>query len=136
MRYLNYRKIGSNIELTLNHPEDLVSFSTYNVKILNMNKCANLRNLYSYKNTYNSNDIVPLKNLRRIYSHRNKYERNGNCLLQDLFQNNKLEYVYVDNYESASNIVNSFVINDNIENLRFMYVLYNEGVYDIKLNVN
>ena len=35
-----------------------------------------------------------------------------------------------------SNIINSFVINDNIENLRFMFVYYDKGVYDIKLNVS
>ena len=88
MRYLNYVYDGyhecgfaDNIELTLNHPEDLVSLSTRRVKISNINKCVNLRNLYSYRNTYNRDDIVPLKKLRRIYSYYDKYEQNGNCLL-------------------------------------------------------
>ena len=137
MRYLNYvyDKYGV-YELALNHPEDLVSLSAEEVKLSNMNQCINLRNLYSYKNTYNSNDIVPLKNLRRIYSSNDKYQQNGNCLLQDLFNSNKLEYVYVWNNQSDSNVVNSFVINDNIENLRYIDVYYYGKVYDIKLNVN
>ena len=124
MRYLNYvySNCGVSHELTLNHPEDLVSLSTYFVKISNMNKCVNLRNLYSYKNTYKRDNIVPLKNLRRIYSYEDKYQQNGDSLLQDLLRNNKLEYVLVYNDESDSNIVNSFIINDNIENLRFMFV--------------
>ena len=120
MRYLSYA--GPYIELALNHPEDLVSLSTWNVKISNMNKCINLRNLYSYDNTYNRDNIVPLKNLRRIYSSNDNYEQNGNCLLQDLFENNKLEYVYINNGYLDSHIVNSFVLRDNIENLRYMHV--------------
>ena len=136
MRYLNYKKIGSNIELTLNHPEDLVSLSTWQVKISNMNKCTNLRNLCSKRNTYNRDDILPLRNLRRIYSSNDNYEQNGSCLLQDLFKNNKLEYVHMYSDKPDSNIINSFVINDNIENLRYIGVYYDQGVCDIKLNVN
>ena len=101
-----------------------------------MNKCTNLRNLYSYFNTYNRDDIVPLRNIRRIYSYEDEYEQNDTCFLQDLFRNNKLEYMYVYNGYFDSNIVSSFIINDNIENLRFMHVYYDEGAYDIKLNVN
>ena len=121
--YLNYVYDGSgNYELALNHPEHLVSLSTYHVKISNMNKCVNLRNLNSDSNTYKRDDIVPLKNLRRIYSYRDEYEQNGKYFLQDLFENNKLEYVHVINWREDSNIVKSFVIRDNIENLRYMYV--------------
>ena len=120
MRYLNY--CGLYFELTLNHPEDLVSLSTWGVKISNINQCVNLRNLYSYKNTYKRDNIVPLTNLRRIYSYIDKYEQNDNCFLQDLFENNKLEYMYVYNGYFDSNIVSSFVIRDNIENLRYIYV--------------
>ena len=87
-----------------------------------MNECTNLRNLCSKWNTYNRDDIVPLKNLRRIYSYWDEYEENGNCLIQDLFENNRLEYVYIHNGVLDSNIVKSFVIRDNIENLRYMYV--------------
>lgn len=97
MRYLNY-SCSDNSELTLNHPEDLVSLSTQYVNISNMNKCINLRNLYSYSNTYSSEDIVPLKSLRRIYSRADNYAQNGNCLHHDLFKNNKLEYVYFWNH--------------------------------------
>ena len=53
--------------------------------------------MYSYKNTYNRDDIVPLKNLHRIYSDDDKYEQNDICFLQDLFKSNKLEYVNVRN---------------------------------------
>ena len=137
MRYLNYI-IGPNserIELTLSHPEDLVSVSTLRVKILNMNKCINLRNIFSWENIYKSDDIVPLKNLRRIYSNFDYYQQNDNCFLHNLLRNNKLEYVYVNNQMSFSNVVNSFVIQDNIENLRFMHVYFYSGVYDIKLNI-
>ena len=42
----------------------------------------------------------------------------------------------VRNWIPDSNIVNSFIINDNIENLRFMFAYYGKGAYDIKLNVN
>ena len=101
-----------------------------------MNKCTNLRNLYSAANTYSRDDIVPLRNLRRIYSHEDKYQQNDNCLLQDLIENNKLEYVFVYNEASDSNFVNSFVIRENIENLRYIDIRYNKGVYDIKLNVD
>ena len=87
-----------------------------------MNKCVNLRNLYSFDNAYERDDIVPLKNLRRIYSYEDEYQQNNTCFLQDLFRNNKLEYVFVYNEASDSNIVNSFVIQDNIENLRYVYV--------------
>ena len=136
MRYLNYKKIGSNIELTLNHPEDIVSLSTERVKISNMGQCVNLRNLYSKWNTQKRDNIVPLKNLRRIYSYEDEYQQNDNCLIQDLLESNKLEYMDVRNWKPDSNIVNSFVIQNNIENLRFMRVYYDEGVHDIKLNVN
>ena len=61
-----------------------------------MNKCTNLRNLYSYCNIYNSNDIVPLKNIRRIFCLDDKYEDNNSSFLYDVFENNKLEYVCVE----------------------------------------
>ena len=123
MRYLNYiYNYYDDYELTLNHPEDLISLSTHKVKITNMNKCVNLRNLSSYRNTYNRDDIVPLKNLHRIQSINDEYEENDNCFIYDLFASNKLEYVHVINWREDSNIVNSFVIRENIENLRYIYV--------------
>ena len=87
-----------------------------------MNKCTNLKNLCSKRNTYNRDDILPLRNLRRIYSEYDNYEQNDNCFLQDLFENNKLEYVYIDNGYPYTNVVNSFVIQDNIENLRYVTI--------------
>ena len=42
----------------------------------------------------------------------------------------------VRNWKPDSNIINSFIINKNIENLKFMYVYYNKGIYDIKLDVS
>ena len=82
MRYLNYTYNGaSSYELTLKYPENLISLSTYKVKISNMNKCVNLINLYSSNNTYNSDDIAPLRNIRRIYSYSDEYEQNDKSLL-------------------------------------------------------
>ena len=101
MRYLNYiYNDRGNIELLLNHPEDLVSLSTYHVKISNMNQCINLKNFYSIRNTYTKQDIEQLHNLKRIYSYDDKYDNEGSCLLEDLFRNNKLEYVYIKNGEN------------------------------------
>ena len=85
-----------------------------------MNKCVNLRNLYSYKNTYTKNDIETFHNLKRIYSEYDKYESTDNCLIEDLFKNNKLEYIYVHNWKSNTNIVKSMALSHNIENLRYM----------------
>ena len=137
MRYLNYvyDKYGV-YELALNHPEDIVSLSTGKVKISNMNQCVNLRNLCSKRNTYNRDDILPLRNLRRIYSEYDNYEQNDNCFLQDLFENNKLEYVYIDNGYPYTNVVNSFVIQDNIENLRYVTIWQEKELQNIKLNIN
>ena len=137
MRYLNYFYDGAGYyQLTLNHPEDLVSLSTERVKISNMGQCVNLRNLYSKYNTYSSDDIVPLRNIRRIYSLHDNYEQNDNCFLQDLFENNKLEYVYIDNGYPYKNVVNSFVIQDNIENLRYVTIWQEKELQNIKLNIN
>ena len=60
-----------------------------------MNKCTNLRNLYSYCNIYKRDDIVPLKNIRRIFSWDDKYKDSNSSFLYDVFENNKLEFVYV-----------------------------------------
>ena len=98
-----------------------------------MNECTNLRNLYSIQNTYNRADILSLKNLRRIYSINDKYQQNGNCLLQDIFKTNKLEYVYLYTYNFNSNIVSSLILSENIENLKFLYVNEGKATYDIML---
>ena len=81
-----------------------------NVKISNMNECVNLRNLYSYKNTYTKSDIETLHNLKKIISIDNKYESNDGCLIEDVFKNNKLEYIYVHNWNPDGNIVKSMVL--------------------------
>ena len=83
MRYLSYYNADwkNAIELSLNHPKDLVSLSTGKVKISNMNECVNLRNLCSFVNTYKKADILSLKNLRRIYNSNDKYEQNNTCFL-------------------------------------------------------
>lgn len=59
IRYLSYvyYALNGNAEITLNHPEDLVSLSAFKVKVSNMNKCVNLRNLYSSNNSYISGDM-------------------------------------------------------------------------------
>lgn len=138
MRYLCYDNDynGKSFDISLRYPEYLVSLSTYKFKISNICQCVNLRNLHSYLNIYNSDDIVSLKSLGRVYSWKDKYDKNGNCLLQELLRNNKFEYVHISKGYSDSNIVNSFVIRKNIENLRYIYVYYDEGVHDIKFNIS
>ena len=136
MRYLNYDNQSNNYELTLTHPEDLVSLSTFRVKISNINQCVNLRSLYSGQNTYNRDNIVFLKSLRRIYSDNDRYEQNDSSLLQDLFQNKNLQYVFLRNTFSDSNILNSFILRDNIEYIRCVCAYLNNNDYDIKLDVS
>ena len=113
MRYLNYLCYG-NVELTLKYPEDLVSLSIECAKLSNMNKCINLRNLYSAEYRYESDEIAHLRKLCRICSDSDVYRQNGSCFLQDVFWNKKLEYVYVDNRYSDSNVIKSLTINENI----------------------
>ena len=47
----------------------------------------------------------------RFYSFDDKYESNKSCMLEDLFKNNKLEYL--DIYK-GNNIVKSITISSNI----------------------
>ena len=63
MRYLCYDNDynGKSFDISLRYPEYLVSLSTYKFKISNICQCVNLRNLHSYLNIYNSDDIVSLK---------------------------------------------------------------------------
>ena len=51
--------------------------------------------LYSYDNTYTKQDIEQLHNLKRICSNKDEYDNEECCFLEDLFKNNKLEYVYI-----------------------------------------
>ena len=95
MRYLSISN-NDSMNITLKYPEDLVSLSSARVKITNMNQCVNLRNLYSWENTYTKEDISSLRALKRLYSAIDKYQGNYS-LLSDLFLGNKLEYVYINN---------------------------------------
>ena len=49
-------------------------------------------------------------------------------MLEDLFKNNKLEYVHIDR---GDNIVKSMTLSSNIENLRYLYIDYNVRIYII-----
>ena len=113
-----------------------MSASLDNVKITNMNKCLNLINLHTESNTYTKNDIESLHNLKRIYSDRDKYESNDSCLFEELFKNNKLEYIHVYTLYADRNIVKSMVLSNNIANLRYMYIYQGEVKYDIKLDIS
>ena len=101
-----------------------------------MNECINLRNLFSWYNTYTKSNIETLYKLKRIDSYEDKYETKDSCLLEDLFKNNKLEYINVRNDIPDSNIVKSMVLLHNIANLRFMYISQEKAKYDIKLNIS
>lgn len=74
-----------------------MSASLYKAKISNMNKCLNLKNLYSYGNTYINKDIQYLCNLKRLYSYKDTYQDSNICLLGGILQNNMLEYIYIFN---------------------------------------
>ena len=73
-----------------------------------------------------------MSKLKRIYSYNDKYESNESCMLEDLFKNNKLEYV--DIYK-GNNIVKSMTISTNIQNLRFFYI-NNKYRVDITLDIS
>lgn len=57
IRFLNYSKWEDKIEITLIHPQDLVSATVSRIKIANINKCINLKNLYSCDNIYTKEDL-------------------------------------------------------------------------------
>ena len=54
-------------------------------------------------------------------------------MLEDLFKNNKLEYI--DIYK-GNNIVKSMTISTNIQNLRFFYIDNNNDRLDITLDIS
>ena len=56
-------------------------------------------------------------------------------MLEDLFKNNKLEYIFIKTYKFI-NIVNSMTLSSNIENLRYFNVIYYNGKVDITLNIS
>ena len=56
-------------------------------------------------------------------------------MLEDLFKNNKLEYVYIITKEHK-NIVKSMTISHNIENLRYFHVNNDNIRVDITLDIS
>lgn len=82
-------------------------------------------------------------------SYRDKYEKSGNCLIYDLFNSNKLEYVKISCDDPNSESVGSILIPGNFQDLRYLevemkYSGYLYGYleaskrkisYEIKLNV-
>lgn len=88
--------------MTLNHLEDLVSASLRRAKIINMNQCVNLTNLYSEYNAYTFYDVFNLRNLKRIYTFFDNYDGEGSCLLEDPFKNSKLEYMDISSVSNAN----------------------------------
>ena len=80
-------------------------------------------------------DIAPLKKIQRFYSQIDRYTDQEHCMLSDLIENNKLEYVYINNWNGSYKIVCSMTISFNTENLKFIYILnYKEGL-DITLDI-
>lgn len=87
IRYLNCRIY--DIKLKLKHPEELISATLRFGKLVGMNECVNLRNLYSENVTYTKDDVLWLQNLRRLYSFDDVY-KGGECTLtEELFRSSK-----------------------------------------------
>lgn len=82
-----------------------------------MGECANLKNLYSERNTYNLQDVQDMKKLKKIYREGDIYQHGGPCLIECLFRHNKLEYVSVKNATNGNKIVGDTVLLHNIESL-------------------
>lgn len=113
MRYLSY-VCSKKVELTLNHPKELILLSTWLVKVQNVSQCINLTNLYSYSNFYDSDDIFCLKNLRRVVSRNDGYSKGRKCFIHDLFLNSKVEYVHVWNDNGDTEVAGSIPDSGNI----------------------
>ena len=56
-------------------------------------------------------------------------------MLEDLFKNNKLEYIHIST-DNQKNIVKLMTISFNIENLRFFYINNGENRVDITLDIS
>lgn len=108
MRYLNY--MGNNFAITLSHPRELCSLTTEKVLISNINKCVNIENLCSYYNHFSKNDLHYLNKIKRIQSWEDNYKNNNSSFIDDIFNNNNLEYVFIENYYSNNNILTSKVL--------------------------
>lgn len=74
-------------------------------------------------------------NLKRIYSAGDEYKNEGSCFLEDLFKNNKLEYVYILNDKCTGNIIRSMTLSVNIVNLRYLCIYYDKIKCEIKLDI-
>lgn len=86
MRYLSYTYVSGegsdrSIQLTLNHPELLVSLSTRLVKVINFGDLKRLKNVCSVENSYKSKDFNFLMKLEKIVSSNDEYGENGQSLL-------------------------------------------------------
>lgn len=57
-----------------------------------------------------------------IYTIDDKYENEESCLLEDLFMNNKLEYIYIKNNESENKKLQYITVSKNITDLRYLCV--------------
>lgn len=120
----------------MKYPEFLITASLHMVKINNMNKCANLANIYSCWNTYSKHDIESLSNIKRIYSYYDKYQNSNTSMLEDLLTNNTLECIYIENCYSDGNIVSSMTLSRNIDNLRYIRIFQYKANYDIILDAS
>lgn len=126
MRYLHYHKIDENnnitFVMTLKHPEDLISATLHRAKISNLSECVNLQNLYSCNNTYAVQDIEHMHRLKRVHSTNDRYVSSKRTLIEDLFLNNKLEYVNFVDAIFTNTPMRPLILAENIENLRFLHV--------------
>ena len=57
-------------------------------------------------------------------------------MLEELFKNNKLEYVHINKYMYGENIVKSMTISFNIQNLRFFCINNGENRVNITLDIS
>ena len=56
-------------------------------------------------------------------------------MLEDLFKQNKLEYVNI-NTERGKNIVLDIIVNKNIENLRYLQIKVENIRYEVNLDIS
>lgn len=93
-RYLNYAKLGNLVKVTLNHPNDVISLSTFCTSVTNVSECKNLVNFVSESVNFTEPEVfTKFKYLKRISSSNDKY-CNGNNL-NDIFLNSEPEFVHL-----------------------------------------
>lgn len=132
MRSLNYRyNLGQyHIKITLQFPNRLVYASLTNVVISKFRLCEKLEYLYSRNNKYYYEDISQLKSLTTIISEDDSYEGSDKCMIQDLFENNKLQHVQV---TRGTKIVSNMTLSENIDYLN-KFIIYDNA--HLKLTIN